>query len=159
MVPGRKRAVHIELDAGRDLIVTGREDLQSVSDRQADQYALSVGACCALARSFADAGYDVAIDDVLEPLPTRSLWMPGLDGLDVRLVVLHPSLEVVLARGGARHKRVNEQHVRAQHESLAGWPQEFRVDSTHQTTEHTLIEASRILERESLKSTLSRDGV
>src|SRR5262245_28989755 len=81
----RKRAVHIEHDSVLGLIVAGLADHQAVSTEQAQQYIDSVRACCALARSFAESGYDVAVDDVLDPESTASFWIPQLKNYDVRV--------------------------------------------------------------------------
>src|SRR6266508_2352305 len=52
----RCRAAHIELDEVRHLIVAGRADPQQPSSVQSEQYALSVRACVALARTFLEDG-------------------------------------------------------------------------------------------------------
>ena len=44
----RAKAVHLELDHIRDLIVSGRANPQVQSSEQASQYSHSVRACCAL---------------------------------------------------------------------------------------------------------------
>ena len=134
----RARAVHVELDAVRDLIVAGRADPQAAGDLQSAQYALSVRACCALARSFADGGYDVAVDDVLEPTAVERHWRPALTGADWRLVIVLPTLDEVLARAHARTKRVREEHSRAQHAACSAWGAEHRIDTTGLSTEASL---------------------
>ncbi len=113
----RPCSVHIQLDEIRDLIIAGRTDPQVLTAKQGQQYSDTISGCAALARSFAGAGYDVAIDDVFEPEPTRELWLPQFIGLDVRFVVLHPPLEVALSRSTERHKRVQEHHIQSQHAS------------------------------------------
>jgi predicted kinase len=78
----RDRAVHVELDKQRHLIVAGCADPQRPGTLQSEQYTLGVRACLALARTFLDASYDVAIDDVLEPPTFERNWRPLLAGLD-----------------------------------------------------------------------------
>ena len=134
----RPRAAHVELDEVRDLIVAGRADPQQPGSLQGEQYALSVRACCALARVFLADGYDVAVDDVLEPAAFDRYWRPLLDGLDWRVLVLLPTLEEVLRRSHARPKRVLEQHSRAQHAACAAWPAQQRVDTTGLTPAQSL---------------------
>ena len=63
----RVRAVHVELDAVHELIVQGLAEPQEPGALQDEQYRTAVAAACDLARTFAEAGYDVAVDDVLEP--------------------------------------------------------------------------------------------
>jgi len=72
----------IELDDVRNLIISGLADPQQPGDVQEEQYAVSVGAACALARPFTRAGYDVAIDDVLEPAAFERHWRPLLKDCD-----------------------------------------------------------------------------
>jgi predicted kinase len=99
----RPRAAHVELDEVRHLIVAGRADPQAPGAPQSEQYALSVRACCALARVFLEDAYDVAVDDVLEPAAFERYWRPHLAGMDWRLVVILPVLEEVLhPRRGVR---------------------------------------------------------
>ena len=147
----RRRSVHIQLDDVRDLIISGRVDPQIPSLDQSAQYSDSVAACAGLARSFACAGYDVAIDDVFEPDPTRQLWLPQLDGLDVRFVALHPPLDAVLMRASARQKRVSAHHIRSQHAAMDGWPISHRIDSGKQTPVQTLACAVTITEFEMIE--------
>lgn len=135
----RERAAHVELDRVRALIVQSLADPQEPGPVQQEQYRTAVAATCALVRTFAQAGYDVAVDDVLEPEPFERDWWPRLAGLDVRLVVLLPSLDETLARGASRgDKRVREQHVGAQHGRCRAWPAEFRIDTTGLTPEESL---------------------
>jgi predicted kinase len=148
----RLRSVHIQLDEVRNLIVSGLADPQVQTAEQGAQYVHSVTACAALARSFAGNGYDVAIDDVFEPQPTYELWLPQFRGLDVRLIILHPPLEVALSRMASRKKQVLEHHILAQHSSMKGWPLSHRIDSANLTPEQTLERVEAILESAVLDS-------
>ena len=105
---------------------------------QAQQYDISVAACCALAHVFTDAGYDVAIRDVLEPGPFERHWRPRLQTLDWRLVVVLPSIEETLARSKSREKHVLEDHTRRQHAALRRWPDDACVDTSGLTVEQSL---------------------
>ena len=141
----RERAAHVELDRVRELVVQGLADPQEPGPAQEEQYRTAVAATCALARAFAAEGYDVAVDDVLEPERYERDWRPRLAGLDTRLVVLLPDLDTTLARAAARaDKRVREQHVRAQHERSRAWPPEHRLDTTGLTPQESL---ALVLER------------
>jgi predicted kinase len=135
----RQRAAHIELDEVRGLIVAGRADPQQPGSLQGEQYALSVRACCALARTFLEEGYDVALDDVLEPAAFERYWRPLLDGVDWRLVVVLPALEEVLRRSRLRAKRVLDEHSRAQHAACSAWPADVRIDTTELTLDESLV--------------------
>jgi hypothetical protein len=108
---------------------------------QGEQYALSIRASLALARTFLDGGYDVAVDDVLEPAAFERLWTPLLEadaGVNWRVVVVVPALDTVLERSRGREKRVLEAHSRAQHEACSDWPAQYRVDTTGLSVEESL---------------------
>jgi chloramphenicol 3-O-phosphotransferase len=140
----RPRAAHVELDEVRDLILSGRADPQEQSALQAEQYRLAVAATCALAHVFSADGYDVALDDVLEPEAFDRYWRARLEGLPWRLVVVLPSLEEALRRAAEREKRVREEHIRAQHARCAGWDGDVRLDTTGLALEQSL---ALVLER------------
>lgn len=149
----RPQATHIELDEVRHLIVSGLADPQQAGDVQEEQYRLSVAATCALARTFADSGYDVAIDDVFEPGAFAGYWRPQLDGLSWKLVIVLRSLDETVARSAQRHKRVMEKHTRTQHGRCAEWRAEVRIDTTGLTVEQSL---ALVLERPAERPTKSR---
>jgi chloramphenicol 3-O-phosphotransferase len=130
--------VHVELDVIRQLVVQGLADPQRPGELQAEQYELSVEATCALAGVFAAGGYDVAIDDVLEPEAFERWWRPRLDGLEWEVVVVVPSLEETLARSRARLKRVLEAHTTSQHAACSRWPLPIRIDTTGLGVEESL---------------------
>ena len=134
----RANAAHVQLDEVRHLIVAGHADPQRPGPLQSDQYTLSVRASLALARTFFEGGYDVAVDDVLEPAGFERDWRPLLHGLNWRIVIVLPVLEEVLRRSRAREKRVLEAHTRAQHAACAAWPAAHRIDTTGLTVEESL---------------------
>jgi predicted kinase len=143
---GRERAAHVELDAVRDLIVGGRADPQQPGALQSEQYTLSVAACLALARTFLEAGYDVAIDDALPPAAFERYWRPRVAGLDWRIVILLPSLQETLRRSRARAKRVLERHTIGQHRASQSWPAALRIDTTGLTVEESLDRVRAVLD-------------
>ena len=134
----RQRAVRIDLDEVRDLIIAGRADPQVLTPLQVEQYELSVQACVALARVYLAAGYDVALETVFEPEDFAQRWRPILAGLDWHLVVLRPSLPATLARSRTRAKRVLEEHTIAQHERTGAWSPDLQLDTTDLSVERTL---------------------
>jgi chloramphenicol 3-O-phosphotransferase len=133
----RASAAHIELDAVRELIV-GVADPQQAGTLQEEQYGVSVEGVCALAGAFTANGYDVAVDDVLEPAAFERYWRPRLESLRWRVVIILPSLAETLARSAGRDKRVLEQHTRTQHAACSGWPHDRQVDTTGLTVEQSL---------------------
>ena len=134
----RDRSAHVQLDDVREQIVFGLADPQSPGATQSEQYELSVAACCALARSFAGAGFDVAVDDVLPPVAYEAHWRPALAGLDVRIVIVVPSLDATLERARSREKRVREAIIREQHAASLAWPERHRIDTTGLSVEESL---------------------
>jgi len=89
----RPRAVHIEFDSVRSLMVSGLADPQARGALQHEQYVLCVDTCCSLAKAFCAAGYDVAIDDDLPKEAFDAHWLPKLEGVNYRVLVLLPDLK------------------------------------------------------------------
>ncbi len=142
----RSRAAHIELDDIRGLIVSGLADPQQGGAVQDGQYELSVEAVCNLAATFADAGYDVALDDVFEPDAFERYWRQRLEDRDWQLVILLPSLGETMKRSLGRTKRVLEMHTREQHRRSAKWPSSIRIDTTSLSVEASLALVNRMID-------------
>ncbi|MHB8187839.1 MAG: AAA family ATPase [Dermatophilaceae bacterium] len=127
-------AAHVQLDSVRDLLVKGRVDPRAVGEPgQAEQWQASVTATCALVRSFAESGIDVAVDDLLLPADAEDVWQPMLNGLSTHLVVVLPSLDEALSRGRSRDKHVPEHLVTSQHDGSARWSRQRQLNTTGQT--------------------------
>ena len=142
----RPRAVHVELDGVRHLIVSGLADPQVPGPIQAEQYDTSVAACCALAREFVASGYDVAVDDAVDPETFERHRSPRLVGIGCSVVVVRPSLGAVLERGAARQKRVRTGLVRQQHAAASRWPIRRTIDTAGQPIEESLGDARRVID-------------
>ena len=134
----RDKAAHIELDAIRQHIVSGLADPQDGGATQSEQYDLSVRACCAAGRVFWQAGYDVAIDDVLQRDAFVRVWQPALVGLPAKVVILRPTLEETLRRATNRSKRVREDIILTQHAAMEAWPADVCLDTTGLSVEDSL---------------------
>ena len=134
----RPRAAHIQLDHVRSLIVSGLAHPQGGGPEAGAQYALAVRACCRLAEVYLDAGYDVAIDDVLEPDTFERIWRPALADRKFSLLIVLPSLDATLQRARRRDKRVREDIIRAQHAACARWHEELRLDTTGLNVDESL---------------------
>ncbi len=141
----RVRAVHVELDEVRHLIVSGLVDPQTIGPVQAEQYDTSVAACCALVREFIGRGYDVAVDDAVDPDGFEAHWLPRLGSIKYSVVVVRPSLKVALERGAGRSKRVRPDVVRDQHAAASRWPTERTLDTTMQSIEESLETVHRLI--------------
>jgi predicted kinase len=143
----RDRAVHIELDEVRGMIASGLADPQGAKTRlQAEQYALAVEASVALARVFLSAGYDVVIDDTLEPAAYSRYWRPLLTDEPHGIVILTAGLDETLGRSGARAKAVLEIHTEQQHASVSGWDRAVILDTSRQIPAQSLRSLGRLLE-------------
>ncbi|MGH2976779.1 MAG: hypothetical protein ACRDKC_00170 [Gaiellaceae bacterium] len=118
--------------------MSGRADPQEESALQDEQYRLSVEATCTLARTFFANGYEVAIDDVLEPAAFERYWRAALEPLPWALVVVLPSLDDTLRRAHSREKHVLEKHIRTQHARCAEWDADVRIDTTGLDLEQSL---------------------
>ena len=96
-----------------------------------------------MARTFAAAGFDVAVDDVLEPEAFNALWLPELLTCPAawRVVIVLPPIDEVLSRSRSRPKRVAEEITRRQHVACASWAIEWRLDTTGETVEESLERA------------------
>ena len=145
----RPLATHLQLDHVRELIVSGRADPQQAGPQQTEQFALAVRGCCALARVFLAGGYDVAIDDVLEPHAWDNVWLPALADLQPQIVIVLPSLAETLRRSRGRAKRVQEGHTRAQHAASLAWPADRRIDTSSLDVPASLDLVQALLERQS----------
>jgi len=126
----RDVAAHVQLDHVREMVVRGLEDPRVPGPVQRQQWLASVRATCALVRSFAEAGVDVAADDVLPPGDAQDVWRPLLVDLPVRLVVVLPDVEEVLLRACARDKHVPAHLVEEQHRQCSAWVRGRRLDTT-----------------------------
>lgn len=141
----RHHAVHVELDEVRHLIVSGLADPQSAGPVQAEQYGTSVAACCALIREFVRAGYDVAVDDAVDPAAFERHWVPRLEGIEYSVVTVCPNLETVLKRSAGRPKQVRPDVVRDQHAAASQWPTGQTIDTSEQSVGESLEAVHRLL--------------
>jgi hypothetical protein len=91
------RGAHVEGDALHHMIVSGGEGVQEPGEPQGEarrQYFLRLEQMCLLGRSFYEAGFTVALDDIVIGASWRFV-QSHLEGLPVTLIVLAPRSEVV----------------------------------------------------------------
>jgi predicted kinase len=102
------RSVHIEGDlVGEQFIVSGLVPPQGPPEDEAQaQLELRRRNMCALADSFAEAGFIPVLDDVVVSAPVLEGYLARLRSRPLLLVQLAPRLDVVRGRDGARHKGV-----------------------------------------------------
>jgi chloramphenicol 3-O-phosphotransferase len=95
--------LHIPLDDLRDWVVSGlAPPVPEWTEETTRQFALARHAAACTARLYADAGFAVAIDDVLFPVEAEVLFGEAFRGCAFHRVALRPSVEVALARNAAR---------------------------------------------------------
>ncbi len=104
------RSAHIEGDlVGEQFIVNGLVPPQGPPEDEArTQLQLRRRNMCALADSFAEAGFVSVIDDVVVSVSVLDGYIAGLRSRPLLLVQLAPSLDVVRVRDSGRHKQVFE---------------------------------------------------
>ncbi len=142
----RDRAVQIELDEVRSMIVSGLADPQSDSPLVGEQYRLAARACCSLARTFLSDGYDVTVDDFETPSGFAANWEPYLSDLDWSVLVIRPSLDVTLNRNNLREKSVKKEIIEEQHSETGRWPYTVQIDTTGMTIEESVRKVSEVLD-------------
>jgi predicted kinase len=102
------RSAHIEGDlVGEQFIVSGLVPPQGPPRDEAHaQLELRRRNMCALADSFAEAGFVPVLDDVVVSAPVLEGYLARLRSRPLLLVQLAPRLEVIRMRDGARDKSV-----------------------------------------------------
>jgi len=142
----RERAVQVQLDEIRSMIVSGLADPQGDSPLVSEQYAVAARSCCALAREFLASGYDMTIDDAETPGGFEMHWKPFLDGLNSKVVVIGPDLETTLSRNRERQKTVRDDIIQQQHSDAEGWPSEWTVNTAGLTVSESLAGVTAVIE-------------
>ncbi len=142
----RQRAVQIQLDEVRSMIVSGLADPQSGSPAVSEQYETAAKACCSLARTFLADGYDVTIDDAESPTGFESHWKPYLEDFAWTVVVIRPDLQTTLDRNNRREKEVRREIIEEQHRVAGSWPEIVQVDTTDLTIEESLGKVAELLD-------------
>jgi predicted kinase len=104
------RSAHIDGDlVGEQFIASGFIPPQGPPEDEARaQLELRRRNMCALADSFAEAGFVPVLDDVVVSEPALEGYLAGLRSRPLLLVQLAPGLDVIRMRDGAREKKVFE---------------------------------------------------
>lgn len=142
------RGIHIPLDDIRSWMVKGYADpTKPWNDETELQFRLSREGAARMARSYSDAGFAVAIDDVVWPHEVEELFAPVLAGRGFYRVFLHAPLEVTLQRNATRSNKsfdtaVLEETIRMLHgrvdvrnEQWSGW---LVLDTSRMTVQETV---------------------
>jgi chloramphenicol 3-O-phosphotransferase len=95
--------MHVPVDDLREWVVAGiAHPVPTWTAETGRQFGLARRAAAGVARIYAEAGFAVALDDVLSPAGAAAAFDTPLAGLAVHKVALLPRLEVALARNAAR---------------------------------------------------------
>lgn len=152
LLAGRfQRGAHVEGDALHHMIISGDESVQKPGEPQGEaarQYYLRLKQMCLVGRSFFEAGFTVALDDIVIGESWRYVESHLVD-LPVSLVVLAPRVSVVahqrdLQRAksplGAEWAVYLDRSLRANMSGVGLW-----LDTSEQTPEETVDEITRRL--------------
>ena len=96
------RGLHLPIDDLRTWVVSGLADAVPWTEETERQFQIAERAACAVARTYSDAGFTIAIDHCRNPQRLDELIQSELDGYEVLKVLLLPDLEVNLARNATR---------------------------------------------------------
>lgn len=174
--------LHIPVDDMRALVVSGiAHPVPEWTPETGRQFALARAAAGQVAATYHDAGFAVAIDDVLGPGDAEAFLGGGLDRRAVRKILLHPRLDAALERSATRTnkdfdpafltdtiRRLHQDIVPADY-AAAGW---LTIDSGEQTVAQTAeqilaaseraarpVDARGVLEDEVFSYRATRDKV
>jgi chloramphenicol 3-O-phosphotransferase len=143
-----ERGIHIPVDDIRSWVVAGYADPNKPWNDETDlQFRLARGGAAHMARSYSDAGFAVALDDVLRPHEVDEIFTPVLTGRALIRVLLYAPLEVVLHRNATRTNKdfdtsVLEDTIRMLHEQVdpdaEHWPGWLVLDTSRMTIDQTV---------------------
>jgi chloramphenicol 3-O-phosphotransferase len=144
--------VHIPVDDLRDFVVSGiAHPVPTWTEETARQFKLARCNAVRMARLYAEAGFAVAIDDVISAQSFDADYAPCFEGLEAHRILLRPSLEVALQRSATRDNKnfdsgVLEDVIRFLFTDLSGMERHGWqvIDSSDLTLEDTV---SAVLER------------
>jgi chloramphenicol 3-O-phosphotransferase len=140
--------LHLSVDSLRTWVVSGYARATPVLSPEARrQFAVARRSAARIAREYADAGFAVAVDDVLSPGDARDLFVTPFAGYTIHKVLLRPSLDEALRRNAARAKTsfdtaylaetilALDRRMDAQEYAADGW---LVIDTTTLTVEATV---------------------
>lgn len=97
------RGLHIPVDDLREWVVSGiAHPIPTWTPETTRQFRLARQAAARTARIYAEAGFAVAIDDVVFPAEAQALFVGPLQGFPVRKILLRPHVETALHRNTTR---------------------------------------------------------
>lgn len=140
--------LHIPVDDLREWVVSGiAHPVPEFTEETGRQFRLARGAAAQMAAMYADAGFAVAIDDVVHEPDAEACYLAPLAPRTVHKILLQPPLQVALARNMGRSNKDFDTSVLAEvihsvHHSLGeqnrgdfGW---IVVDNSELSLEQTV---------------------
>ena len=158
--------LHLPLDDFREFVVSGRASIFNWSEETTRQFALARETAVAATLRYVEAGFAVALDDVVFPAETETLYMEPLHAFSVYKVLLLPKLAVVLKRNTERTNKRFETSalattIRNLHKTFTEQEDDFRaagwlvIDSSELTLEQTVAHIlTHTVDRDSTKRRL-----
>ncbi len=144
----------VSTDEVWDLIKSGRADaVEGWSEEHRRQHQLTLDGVAALVQNFLKHEISVVVDDVLFPAwPESGLeaYEKRLPGVDLTLVVLMPSWDVIVRRNAERIGRDNlpEPMLRKIFDDMSGWNEQSAVpviDNSEMSTEETVAAVEKLV--------------
>jgi len=145
--------LNIPIDDLREWVVSGGASPVPVwTDETTRQFHLARKSAAQIARLYADAGFAVAIDDVIFPAEAQAVYAAPLSTYSVHKILLKPDIEIALARNASRTNKSFDTAglagiIRQIHDAMpvsvftrAGW---IVIDSTHLTLDGTVDDILR----------------
>lgn len=97
------RGLHIPVDDLREWVVSGMSNpIPTWTPETTRQFRLARRSAALTARTYSEAGFAVAIDDVVFPYEADELFVQPLAPLPVRKILLRPQVDIALARNAGR---------------------------------------------------------
>ena len=95
--------LHIPVDDLREWVVSGiAHPIPTWTDETSRQFQLARQAAAQMARLYVDAGFAVAIDDIIYPDQAQSIYIDQLQSYTIAKVLLQPAAETASVRNGRR---------------------------------------------------------
>lgn len=142
--------IHIPVDNLRELVVAGiAHPVPEWTEETGRQFRLARTAAAEIARTYHEAGFAVAIDDVIDPGDADEIFGARLAQAKLHKIVLYPSFGAVLERNRQRGSKnfdtaVLEETIHSLHARIADQPYQSHgwqiVDTTGLSLEQTVDE-------------------
>ncbi len=155
----RKKAVVIPIDDLRDFVISGCADPTAEwTDETHLQFRIAHKAAARMAADYADAGFDVFLDQLTFPEAVRDEIEPHLGSHQLKVLLLMPSVREAQARNAMRRKN-NPALVEILHNYIPGLQEAWEphldrlpenwtlLDTSGETLEQSVVRIERLMNR------------